>query len=149
MFFNPSPMGDEQGRPVDSSLHYRGLEAQKPQSQEDYIAPPKTEEQHFPSDEFPKEKYLPPSGEEFKQKYLPSDEAIKDIQQHEVMQAYGQNLLGPSDTQSQALLSSRSRRPLLIIDVDTGNNQKDRIEVFNGDEPAALAAQFCQKHDYD
>ena len=33
--------------------------------------------------------------------------------------------------------------------MDTGNNQKDRIEVFNGDEPAALAAQFCQKHDYD
>ena len=43
----------------------------------------------------------------------------------------------------------RSRRPLLIIDVDTGNNEKDRIEVFHGDEPAKLAAEFCEKHDYD
>ncbi len=100
MFFNPSPMGDEQGRPVDSRLHSRGLEAQKPPSKEDYVALSKAKEQNFPSDEFPKEKYLHLSDEASKEKYFPSDEAVKEINQQEVMQAYGQNLLGPSDTQS-------------------------------------------------
>ena len=30
----------------------------------------------------------------------------------------------------------KKRRPLLIIDVDTGENTKGRIEVFKDDEPA-------------
>lgn len=41
------------------------------------------------------------------------------------------------------------KRPLLIIDVDTGDNTKDQIEVYKEDEPALLAVRFCQKHDYD
>lgn len=38
---------------------------------------------------------------------------------------------------------------MLLIDVDTGENEKDRIEVFKDDQPAQLAKKFCEKHNYD
>jgi hypothetical protein len=55
----------------------------------------------------------------------------------------------PSIANSIVDESSRRKRPLLIIDVDTGENAKDRIEVYKDDQPAELAARFCEKHDYD
>jgi len=38
---------------------------------------------------------------------------------------------------------------MLIIDIDTGENEKDRIEVFKDDQPDQLAKKFCEKHNYD
>lgn len=52
------------------------------------------------------------------------------------------------DIASSRMMSTRGR-PLLIIDVDTGDNAKDRIEVYRDDQPAVLAMKFCEKHDYD
>lgn len=42
------------------------------------------------------------------------------------------------DIASSRMMSTRGR-PLLIIDVDTGDNAKDRIEVFKDDKPVVLA----------
>lgn len=38
------------------------------------------------------------------------------------------------------------KKPLLFIDVDIGDNEQDRITVFEGDDPHVLAVGFCQKH---
>jgi hypothetical protein len=38
------------------------------------------------------------------------------------------------------------KKPLLFIDVDIGENEQDRITVFQGDNPRDLAEKFCLKH---
>lgn len=45
--------------------------------------------------------------------------------------------------------TNRGRRPLLIIDIDTGENQKGRIEVDREDDPSELARKFCEVYEYD
>ena len=44
-------------------------------------------------------------------------------------------------------------KPLVIIEVDTNGPDQaggiEKIEVYQGDEPARLAWDFCQRFDYD
>ena len=46
-------------------------------------------------------------------------------------------------------LQEQEAKPLLYIDVDTGEDQKDRITVYKGDSARLLAEEFCQKHGFD
>ena len=39
--------------------------------------------------------------------------------------------------------SGKVRKPLVYIDVDIGDEQKERIEVYRGDDARYLADQFC------
>ena len=71
-----------------------------------------------------------------------ADESKIEIVQEEIQ-------LPQTETPSQVDESVRRKRPLLIIDIDTGENQKDRIELFKDDDPVELAKRFCEKHDYD
>jgi len=40
-------------------------------------------------------------------------------------------------------------KPLLYIDIDIGDGKKERISVFQGNEPKLLAQEFCKKHKFD
>lgn len=40
-------------------------------------------------------------------------------------------------------------KPLLFVDIDIGDGQKDRISVYKGNKAAVLAKEFCQKHGFD
>ena len=54
-----------------------------------------------------------------------------------------------SDALHSDQASVRVKKPLLFIEVDTGESTRAKIEVFKGDDPAALAADFCELHEYD
>ncbi|MFM7855939.1 MAG: hypothetical protein ACKO96_29460 [Flammeovirgaceae bacterium] len=41
------------------------------------------------------------------------------------------------------------KKPLLFVDIDIGEDQKDRITVYVGDSPEQLAKDFCTKHGFD
>ena len=49
-----------------------------------------------------------------------------------------------SDALHSDQASVRIKKPLLFIEVDTGESTRAKIEVFKGDDPAALAADFCE-----
>ena len=44
---------------------------------------------------------------------------------------------------------SPERKPLLFVDIDIGDNEKDRITIFKGQKPEDLARDFCDKHGFD
>lgn len=53
---------------------------------------------------------------------------------------------------SGAQSSASKMKPLLFIEVDTNgalDGGIERIEVYKGDDPRRLAADFCRKHDFD
>ena len=45
--------------------------------------------------------------------------------------------------------SQKGRKPLICIEIDTGEDSREKIEVFKGDDPQLLAAKFCELHQYD
>ena len=45
--------------------------------------------------------------------------------------------------------NDNSTKPLLHIDVNIGNQDKERITFYPGDEPRSLAEEFCKKFDFD
>ena len=45
--------------------------------------------------------------------------------------------------------SLKGRKPLICIEIDTGEDSREKIEVFKGDDPQLLAARFCELHQYD
>ena len=63
--------------------------------------------------------------------------------------AYSPSKKQSSDEKPQIEGAVISRKPLLFIDVDIGENEQDRITVFQGDDPRALAQKFCLKHSID
>ena len=54
-----------------------------------------------------------------------------------------------SDINTSEKASVRIKKPLLFIEVDTGGANREKIEVFKDDDPATLAANFCELHEYD
>lgn len=46
-------------------------------------------------------------------------------------------------------LQEQEAKPLLYIDIDTGDGEKDRITVYKGDSAGLLAEEFCEKHGFD
>ena len=40
----------------------------------------------------------------------------------------------------------KSNKPLLYIDVDIGEDEPERIVVYQNDNPHKLASDFCKKH---
>jgi hypothetical protein len=41
------------------------------------------------------------------------------------------------------------KKPLLFVDIDIGDDEKDRITIFKGEKPEDLAKEFCMKHGFD
>ena len=41
------------------------------------------------------------------------------------------------------------KKPFMFVDIDIGEQEKDRITVFYGDKPMDLAKEFCNKHGFD
>lgn len=53
---------------------------------------------------------------------------------------------------ANSVSQKRAGKPLLFIEVDTNGAEEggiERIEVYKGDDPRKLAADFCRLHDYD
>ena len=42
-----------------------------------------------------------------------------------------------------------NKKPILMIDIDIGPNQKDRITIYKNDDPREVSIDFCQKHQLD
>lgn len=45
--------------------------------------------------------------------------------------------------------STRVKKPLICIEIDTGGATREKLEVYKGDDPHQLAAAFCELHEYD
>jgi hypothetical protein len=41
---------------------------------------------------------------------------------------------------------SIARKALIHIDIEISESEKDRITVYEGDDPSVLASNFCSRH---
>jgi hypothetical protein len=42
-----------------------------------------------------------------------------------------------------------SNFPIFILDINIDDLQKEKLEVYNNDNPDEVSAQFCEKHKLD
>ena len=93
------------------------------------------------------------ASSQVKPKEVPDLTIIQEnlLEQSLVNQKSGRGSIQPamSDAPHSDQASVRVKKPLLFIEVDTGESTRAKIEVFKGDDPAALAADFCEQHEYD
>ena len=57
--------------------------------------------------------------------------------------------VAPHSSQLNRMPSAPQEKPLLFVDIDIGEEQKDRITVLRSDSARDLALRFCQKHGFD
>jgi hypothetical protein len=45
--------------------------------------------------------------------------------------------------------SEKDEKPIMFIDIEIGDGEKDRISVYDNDSPTKLSKEFCVKHKFD
>ena len=104
-----------------------------------------------------KEKYKMPTASKKKQNEPPLTKAdlLKKINSSSARLSVPRRKSVPKlpsaqpQTESSPVLEVKPQKPLLYIDIDIGDGNKDRITVYEPDSAKELASNFCQKHEFD